>query len=246
MSLVTNYELPRGIQVRLNFMKKEYTRLSTDYNLSTFAIAAFLTVVTAAMVITAFVFPILVLIPIVAGIVGTPLLYLLWIKKIEDQKDKLFDSIRIEEDAISQFEALSLKSMELNNQILLNLRKKEGIENHIQLKKEVTPGEDEEDAQIKIERHKKGLADLVRKREDLDNEILGAPSADSPEVMYLKAKIHALTTAVEGLKKPSTETARNTIKIQHLKGQITAINAILNDPTTVASNFAELLIQGKI
>jgi hypothetical protein len=239
-------------------MKKEYTRLTTQDNLSFFATFAFVTVVIAAIVITLFVFPILVLIPIVAGSAGTPLLYLLWIKKIEDQKDKLGDSLDIEKATIRLFTTLSIKSRDLNNVIQLKIDEKTQNEGLIQflnksivkleneLKKPDLPDTKKGEIEGGIARYKNELADADIKRETLDNEILRATSADSTEVMYVQAKIKVLETELASLKNSTTPDARNTIKISHLQTKIAAITEILNGPTNVASNFAVLVEEGKI
>ena len=258
MSEVTNYTPPLVIENRLESFTRKYKRLTTEIDLSTLAIIALLTVVVAAIVITLFVFPVLVLIPIVAGSVGSTLLYLLWIKKIEDHRDELDVSIQIENAAILQFQRLSNDLQSLHNKIKLKRREKADVENLVKcvsksifianerLKESELLEPEKTRLEAYIAEQDSKLIELQNKKATLDTEISEAPSADSNEVTYLKAKLHVLKEEVERLKKPATKPPITEIKIFNLEQQIEGINKILESPANLVSKFDKLVEEGKI
>ncbi len=258
MSEVTNYTPPLVIENRLESFTRKYKRLTTEIDLSTLAIIALLTVVVAAIVITLFVFPVLVLIPIVAGSVGSTLLYLLWIKKIEDHRDELDVSIQIENAAISRFRTLSNELQHSNNQIQLARSEKAGHENLVtcvsesifiakeRLKESKLHELEKTRLEAYIANQDSKLIELQNKIATLDTEISEAPSADSNEVTYLKAKLHVLTEEKKRLENSTTQKHLRNIKISNLEQQIEGINKILESPANLVSKFDKLVEEGKI
>jgi hypothetical protein len=258
---------PHAIQVRLASMNKEYTRLTTQDNLSLFAVVAILSVVTAviaAIVITLFGFPMLALIAIGVGIVSAPLIYLFLIKKNEYHKDLLDHSIFIETAAIIKLQGLpfilsALRTKnDLENLLELSIRNKiEGMESDLEeFKYALKDTQLPHSKRVEIEGHitsyserlpqYKKLYDTLTQEIAKAREMLLAYQADSPEVRYLRGKIIVLENEVEMLKNSPQRTFLTRIKITHLERLISSINEILKDPTTVASNFELLVKKGTI
>ncbi len=205
---------PPVILERLNTSKEKLKNLTLKNNLFCFGIAAFVLVLIAAMLTALFIFPILAIIPVVAGALS-PLLLLLMQKTVIDKRD-LDRFIQIENKTILLFNTL-------NDEIM-------GQELDIS-----SPGADS--ASLVNTQSTDIIGGEQNAEQIIDNQLtqvkkrLGRISTWSPKLKYIWAKINVLITERNHLIRTAPENRdeifTKTIELRSL--QITRILNILNN-----------------